>query len=719
MEDQIVRTIKDSIKVMKDIWSKDLAEIRSMLHELVGNLPTSKPSTLKFQRFCGENSEFWISQAEQYFDFYEIAENHKLSLASYYLDGAALTWYQWLFQNKQLVDWEHFAAKVLIRFRKRHLKLQVGRLANLWQVPTVTKYPSPCEAISPGFSEPDILSSCLAYVHPQRSDISNSLLPQNFDEKSEYPTKTDAHKMFDKMLNNCPNVFTLAPFDDQIEMSDEDDIDLDISEIQQFHGSPQRDMSERYVTTISLDSGSPKQQIEFVSFEDMYLLDFLSEHETKSLLLLGSIDTFCFIAYVNCMTQVWDPGRRWCMHFSILLSNLPGTIIVSLQFNYNYTHLKMNTRNKDWEKNSRGLFAFPSQCMNLKFDASLESRRMTHPTLSLASFVQSLRSLADFPTSLAEDGSSPMMHNYWTCYFTRPLTDFFTDSLISSPYHEVEKFHREGIALVYPCVIARQTKKISRGQIALEMVLVFDPEGGTFDVPILEDMDGVLLKISKAITNLSICNMPLSADKHDHQLTLKVLINLISFLLYWDFSMANPLDGQNREMYNTIAQAQRLKCDVKFAILRAMYAYVHTKWLTAVELVRLVSIATAALTNSGLRSIEEQPVEHEGPTTDVITGGVACVIHLGNLESSKGTGVDLSVLKVSNSWFHSNTKAVDLDSPSSLDRFAIVMSRWLHSNLEDKVHFEGGSIVVNQADFVRAYGLLEAFIWDPGPITMC
>ncbi|KAH0775685.1 hypothetical protein KY290_007096 [Solanum tuberosum] len=249
MEDQIVRTIKDSIKVMKDTWSNDLAEIRSMLHELVGNLPTSKPSTLEFQRFCGENSEFWISQAEQYFDFYEIAENHKLSLASSYLDGAALTWYQWLFQNKQLVDWEHFAAKVLIRFRKRHLKLQVGRLANLWQVPTVTKYPSPFEAISPGFSEPDILSSCLAYVHPQRSDISNSLLPQNFDEKSEYPTKTDAHKMFDKMLNNCPNVFTLAPLDDQIEMSDEDDIDLDISEIQQFHGSPQRDMSERHVSS--------------------------------------------------------------------------------------------------------------------------------------------------------------------------------------------------------------------------------------------------------------------------------------------------------------------------------------------------------------------------------------------------------------------------------------------------------------------------------------
>lgn len=182
---------------------------------------------------------------------------------------------------------------------------------------------------------------------------------------------------------------------------------------------------KRHVTSIYLDSDRPKQQIEFASFEDMYLLEFFSEHETNLVLLLGSIDTFCFIVYVNYMTQVWDRGRWCCINFFILLSNIPGTVVAYLQFNYNYTHLEMNTRNKDWERNSRGLFAFRSQCMNLKFDTSLESIRMTHPTISLATFVQSLWSLTNSPTSLAEDGSSPMTHNYWTCYFTRPLTDFF------------------------------------------------------------------------------------------------------------------------------------------------------------------------------------------------------------------------------------------------------------------------------------------------------
>ncbi|KAH0711928.1 hypothetical protein KY289_007887 [Solanum tuberosum] len=56
------------MKVMKDTWSEDLTEIRSLLQELVGNL----------------------QRAERYFEFYEITENHKLYLASCYLDETAL-----------------------------------------------------------------------------------------------------------------------------------------------------------------------------------------------------------------------------------------------------------------------------------------------------------------------------------------------------------------------------------------------------------------------------------------------------------------------------------------------------------------------------------------------------------------------------------------------------------------------------------------------------
>ncbi|KAK4724186.1 hypothetical protein R3W88_026965 [Solanum pinnatisectum] len=135
----------------------------------------------------------------------------------------------------------------------------------------------------------------------------------------------------------------------------------------------------------------------------------------------------------------------------------------------------------------------------------------------------------------------------------------------------------------------------------------------------------------------------------------------------------------------------------QFTILRDMYAYVNTKWLTAVESVILVSLASVALT--------KQSLEHESLDTDVISGGGVCIIHLGNLVSAKGTKVDLLVLKVGTSWFHSNNKAVALNSPSSLDRNTTIMSHWLHSKLEDKVLYEGWSIVANQDNFVRVCGL--------------
>ncbi|KAH0776167.1 hypothetical protein KY290_007578 [Solanum tuberosum] len=90
MEDQISQTIEDSVKVMKDTWSEDLTEVCSLLQELVGNLPMSKPNLVEFQRFCGQNPKLWISQVERYFEFYEITENYKLYLVSCYLDGTAL-----------------------------------------------------------------------------------------------------------------------------------------------------------------------------------------------------------------------------------------------------------------------------------------------------------------------------------------------------------------------------------------------------------------------------------------------------------------------------------------------------------------------------------------------------------------------------------------------------------------------------------------------------
>ncbi|XP_059284594.1 uncharacterized protein LOC132037945 [Lycium ferocissimum] len=180
-EDPKLKSLEDSIWVVKESFSSDISEIRSMLKEVVGHVmalgsqnvapavatprprqtaevcggqasthPTlrHKPAPVELGRFHGVNSEAWVFQAERYFELYGIMEDHKLTLASFYLDGDALEWYRWLFRNKQLVNWEHFAEKLLVRFQKWDLEVPGGRLAKFRQTTTVAKCQSLFKAVS-------------------------------------------------------------------------------------------------------------------------------------------------------------------------------------------------------------------------------------------------------------------------------------------------------------------------------------------------------------------------------------------------------------------------------------------------------------------------------------------------------------------------------------------------------------------------------------------
>jgi len=44
----------------------------------------------------------WVFQAEQFFSFYNIPNENRISLASFYMKGDALSWYKWMYQNHQL-----------------------------------------------------------------------------------------------------------------------------------------------------------------------------------------------------------------------------------------------------------------------------------------------------------------------------------------------------------------------------------------------------------------------------------------------------------------------------------------------------------------------------------------------------------------------------------------------------------------------------------------
>ncbi|XP_070047400.1 uncharacterized protein [Nicotiana tomentosiformis] len=107
-----------------------------------------KPETVELSHFNGLNPEAWLFQAERYFEFYNILPDHQLSLASFYLDGEVPDWYRWMFRNKQLIDWPHFAGKIRIRFRDQSLRSPEGRLSKLLQITTVADFRARFEAIA-------------------------------------------------------------------------------------------------------------------------------------------------------------------------------------------------------------------------------------------------------------------------------------------------------------------------------------------------------------------------------------------------------------------------------------------------------------------------------------------------------------------------------------------------------------------------------------------
>ncbi|OIT33638.1 hypothetical protein A4A49_05838, partial [Nicotiana attenuata] len=129
-------------------------------------------------RFSGENPLGWVLQAEKYFTFYNISSEHKLSWASFYLDGEALKWYNWLFQNKQLAGWDHFVDKLFIRFRGRNRDAPDRRSAFLRHFATVDAYPTRVAVI------------------PSWSNMANSHMPQYWNAHSKNTNLNITHKMF-------------------------------------------------------------------------------------------------------------------------------------------------------------------------------------------------------------------------------------------------------------------------------------------------------------------------------------------------------------------------------------------------------------------------------------------------------------------------------------------------------------------------------------------
>jgi hypothetical protein len=107
----IAQTLQQLIVTQQD-FRHDLTAINTEIGQLQTRLgpggvtPPPTPhgfsnTTIKLEipRFDGSDALGWIFKINQFFDFHQTPADQRLNIASFYMEGEALTWYQWMHSN--------------------------------------------------------------------------------------------------------------------------------------------------------------------------------------------------------------------------------------------------------------------------------------------------------------------------------------------------------------------------------------------------------------------------------------------------------------------------------------------------------------------------------------------------------------------------------------------------------------------------------------------
>ena len=95
---------------------------------------------LDILRFDGHDPLGWIFKITQLFQYQNTPEEDRITVASLYLDGTALRWYQWMFSNGFITSWNGFLQALESWFALTFYDDPKGALFKLMQRAIVNEY---------------------------------------------------------------------------------------------------------------------------------------------------------------------------------------------------------------------------------------------------------------------------------------------------------------------------------------------------------------------------------------------------------------------------------------------------------------------------------------------------------------------------------------------------------------------------------------------------
>jgi len=125
-------------------------------------LPNIRSPKLQLAFFEGPEPLDWLFQAEQYFTFYHIPSELRISMVAFHMKGEALSWFKWLHPKNLITDWTSFTRALELRFGPSTYPNHQAELFKLQQTTTVPDYQSRFEKLCNcvvGLN-PDIILNC-------------------------------------------------------------------------------------------------------------------------------------------------------------------------------------------------------------------------------------------------------------------------------------------------------------------------------------------------------------------------------------------------------------------------------------------------------------------------------------------------------------------------------------------------------------------------------
>jgi hypothetical protein len=185
----IAHTLQQLITTQQD-FRHDLTAINTEIGLLQNRLTTGgatpppppphgfSNTTIKLEipRFDGSDALGWIFKINQFFDFHQTPADQRLNIASFYMEGEALTWYQWMHSNGSLHSWQAFLHALELRFAPSQYEDPKGALCKLCQTSSVREYHKAFEALANRITElpPQFYLSC--FISGLRADIRREVL---------------------------------------------------------------------------------------------------------------------------------------------------------------------------------------------------------------------------------------------------------------------------------------------------------------------------------------------------------------------------------------------------------------------------------------------------------------------------------------------------------------------------------------------------------------